>query len=61
MAIPSLQVLVRTFGHYAAGLGVRGFEVLGKLGLIDAVKPKLVEGTNITQAYQFVATGNAEL
>ena len=33
MAIPSLQVLVRTFGHYAAGLGVRGFEVLGKLGL----------------------------
>ena len=36
-------------------------QLYGKLGLIDAVKPKLVEGTNITQAYQFVATGNAEL
>ena len=35
--------------------------MLARLGLSEAVKPKLVEGTNITQAYQFVATGNAEL
>ena len=28
---------------------------------INKVKDKLVEGQNITQAYQFVSTGNAEL
>ncbi|MGK9546119.1 molybdate ABC transporter substrate-binding protein, partial [Salmonella enterica subsp. enterica] len=36
-------------------------QVLAKLGLTDQVKSKLVEGQNITQAYQFVSTGNAEL
>ena len=55
------------FNHLSIGnpktapYGLAATQVLGKLGLIDAVKPKLVEGTNITQAYQFVATGNAEL
>ena len=44
-----------------APYGLAAMQVLDKLGLTDAVKPKLVEGTNITQAYQFVATGNAEL
>lgn len=45
----------------AAPYGLAATQVLGKLGLSDAVKPKIVEGQNITQAYQFVATGNAEL
>ncbi|ATE61452.1 molybdate ABC transporter substrate-binding protein [Thauera sinica] len=44
-----------------APYGLAATQVLDKLGLADAVKPKLVEGTNITQAHQFVATGNAEL
>jgi len=35
--------------------------VLEKLKLTEATKAKIVEGQNITQAYQFVSTGNAEL
>jgi molybdate transport system substrate-binding protein len=31
------------------------------LKLMDQLQPKLVEGATITQAYQFVETGNAEL
>ena len=45
----------------AAPYGLAATEVLGKLGLSAAVKDKLVEGQNITQAHQFIATGNAEL
>jgi len=41
--------------------GAAASEVLEKLGLLAALAPKLVMGENITQAYQFVATGNAEL
>lgn len=41
--------------------GAAASEVLEKLGLLAALEPKLVMGENITQAYQFVATGNAEL
>ena len=44
-----------------APYGAAAVHVLEKLKLFDAVKPKLVEGSNITQAHQFVATGNAEL
>lgn len=44
-----------------APYGLAATQVLDKLGLAEAVKSKLVEGTNITQAYQFVASGNAEL
>ncbi|NMG50058.1 molybdate ABC transporter substrate-binding protein [Azoarcus communis] len=44
-----------------APYGQAAHQVLARLGLTDAIRPKLVEGTNITQAYQFVATGNAEL
>lgn len=44
-----------------APYGLAATQVLAKLGLADALKPKLVEGGNITQAHQFVATGNAEL
>ena len=45
----------------AAPYGLAAAQVLAKLGLTDQVKGKLVEGQNITQAYQFVSTGNAEL
>ena len=45
----------------AAPYGLAATEVLDKLGLSAAVKDKLVEGQNITQAHQFIATGNAEL
>ncbi|WP_277373188.1 molybdate ABC transporter substrate-binding protein [Pseudomonas sp. AA-38] len=45
----------------AAPYGLAATQVLDKLGLSEAVKGKLVEGQNITQAQQFVATGNAEL
>lgn len=31
------------------------------LGLTEKLKPLLVEGSNIGQAYQFVASGNAEV
>ncbi|GAB3386710.1 molybdate ABC transporter substrate-binding protein [Azotobacter armeniacus] len=55
------------FKHLAIGnpktapYGLAATQVLAKLGLTDQVAPKYVEGTNITQTYQFVATGNAEL
>lgn len=55
------------FGHLAvanpktAPYGAAAFEVLGKLGLLAALQPKLVQGENIAQAHQFVLTGNAEL
>lgn len=45
----------------AAPYGLAATQVLARQGLTDAVKGKLVEGQNITQAYQFVSTGNAEL
>lgn len=45
----------------AAPYGLAATQVLDKLGLTAQVKGKLVEGQNITQAYQFVSTGNAEL
>ncbi|AHG41153.1 molybdate ABC transporter substrate-binding protein [Pseudomonas syringae CC1557] len=44
-----------------APYGLAATQVLGKLGLTEATKAKIVEGQSITQAYQFVSTGNAEL
>ncbi|VXC04922.1 Molybdate-binding protein ModA [Pseudomonas sp. 8Z] len=44
-----------------APYGLAATQVLAKLGLSDTLKGKLVEGQNISQAQQFVATGNAEL
>jgi molybdate transport system substrate-binding protein len=32
-----------------------------KLGVYEALEPKIVQGNNIAQTYQFVETGNAEL
>ena len=45
----------------AAPYGLAATQVLARLGLTDATKAKIVEGQSITQAYQFVSTGNAEL
>ncbi|MBD8753693.1 molybdate ABC transporter substrate-binding protein [Pseudomonas coleopterorum] len=45
----------------AAPYGLAATQVLAKLGLTEATQAKLVEGQNITQAFQFVSTGNAEL
>ncbi|QHC96183.1 molybdate ABC transporter substrate-binding protein [Pseudomonas sp. R84] len=45
----------------AAPYGLAATQVLEKLKLAEATKAKIVEGQNITQAYQFVSTGNAEL
>ncbi len=44
-----------------APYGAAGVELLKALGLLDAAQPKFVTAENITQAYQFVASGNAEL
>jgi molybdate transport system substrate-binding protein len=44
-----------------APYGLAAKQVLAKLKLTEATQAKLVEGQNITQAYQFVSTGNAEL
>ena len=45
----------------AAPYGVAAMQTLARLGLTDALTPKLVKGSSITQTYQFVATGAAEV
>lgn len=45
----------------AAPYGLAAVETMKSLHLYDVLKPKLVEGATITQAYQFVETGNAEV
>jgi molybdate transport system substrate-binding protein len=45
----------------AAPYGAAAVETMKSLRLYESLQPKLVEGANITQAYQFVETGNAEL
>jgi molybdate transport system substrate-binding protein len=44
-----------------APYGAAGLEVLKARGLAERVAPKLVTAESIAQAFQFVATGNAEL
>lgn len=44
-----------------APYGLAATQVLANLNLTQAVASKLVEGQNISQAYQFISTGNAEL
>lgn len=44
-----------------APYGAAAREVLEARGLLEFVAPRLVTGENIGQAYQFVATGNAEI
>lgn len=45
----------------AAPYGLAAVETLQHLKLYDGLKPKIVQGASIAQAYQFVATGAAEL
>ena len=55
------------FAHLAvanpktAPYGAAALQVLRKLGVAEALAPKLVTGENIAQTHQFVASGNAEL
>ncbi len=55
------------FAHLAianpktAPYGAAAAEVIASLGLTDALTPRLIQGDSITQTYQFVASGNAEL
>jgi molybdate transport system substrate-binding protein len=44
-----------------APYGAAAVEVIKGLGLMATLTPKFVQGENIAQTYQFVATGNAEL
>ena len=44
-----------------APYGAAAMEVLTTLNLADAVRGKLVQGENIAQTYQFIASGNAGL
>ena len=44
-----------------APYGAAAVETLTRLGLVDALRPKFVEGESVGQAYSFVASGNAQL
>jgi len=44
-----------------APYGLAALETLNKLGLLQGLQPKFVQGENITQTYQFIATENAPL
>lgn len=44
-----------------APYGAAAVEVIDRLGLSALLGPKLIEGANIGQAFQFVASGNAAL
>lgn len=62
------EVLKRAeFKHLAiaspklAVYGAAAVDVMKKLGVYEQLQAKLVFGENITQTYQFTATGNAEL
>ncbi len=44
-----------------APYGVAAQDVLTKLGLLARLRPKLIYGENVQQAYAFAASGNAEL
>ncbi len=45
----------------SAPYGRAALETLERLGLLEAIEPKLVTGENIGQTLQFVETGSAEL
>jgi molybdate transport system substrate-binding protein len=44
-----------------APYGSAALEVMKKLGVQEALQPKIVQGENISQTFQFVSTGNAEV
>ena len=45
----------------SAPYGAAAMETLRALDILDSVKGRIVRGLNISQTYQFVRTGNAEL
>jgi molybdate transport system substrate-binding protein len=45
----------------AAPYGTAAVETMKTLGVYDALKPKIVQGNSIAQAFQFVDTRNAEV
>jgi molybdate transport system substrate-binding protein len=45
----------------SAPYGAAAIETMKKLGVYETINPKIVQGNNISQAFQFVDTGNAEL
>jgi molybdate transport system substrate-binding protein len=45
----------------AAPYGAAAIEAMKSLKVFESLQPKFVEGATITQAYQFVETGNAEV
>ena len=62
------EVLARgSFQHIAlanpklAPYGAAAVETLAKLDLLERLRPRFVQGENIGQTFQFVATGNAPL
>lgn len=44
-----------------APYGLAAKQTLERLSLWDALQPKLVQGDNVTQTFQFIETGNAEI
>lgn len=44
-----------------APYGAAAMEVMGQLGLLPQLRPRLVQGESVAQAWQFVASGNAAL
>lgn len=44
-----------------APYGAAAIQVMTRLGLMNTLEPKFVQGEDIGQTYQFVSTGNAEL
>jgi molybdate transport system substrate-binding protein len=44
-----------------APYGAAAVETLARLQLLDRLRPRFVQGENVAQAFQFVATGNAPL
>ena len=45
----------------AAPYGAAAIEAMTKLGVLAEITPRIVQGENISQALQFVVSGNAEL
>jgi len=45
----------------SAPYGAAAVEAMTKLGVYDAIQPKIVQGNSIAQTFEFVDTGNAEL
>jgi molybdate transport system substrate-binding protein len=59
LATPAVKVVAIADPTHAP-YGKAAQQALERAGLLDRVHPKLVLGANITQAYQFVETGNAD-